>query len=112
MVCCAVCGTLDLRLPLRGGCFIFFVWVNRLYLLCQCGIKVFRFVRPRSRSDEQGADDIPRHLFSRESVALIHGDEKKREHERDHQEHGKAVADCGTGEQLGRYADNRRRAEA
>jgi len=56
--------------------------------------------------------NIPYHLFKGKSVTLIHSEEKAREHKGNHQEHGPGIANGGTGEQVGGYADYRRRSEA
>ena len=80
------------------------LFCNRLRLLsgAKQRIEVFGFVRPHPGIEEPGADDVFQHLFQRQAVPLIHGEKEEREHEADHQEHGRAVAESSPGKEIGR----------
>jgi hypothetical protein len=74
----------------------------------QISVKIFGFVGARPGPQNPGADNVAQHLFKGQPVALIHGEEKAREHERNHQQHGRRVPNYRTGEQVGGNPDERR----
>ena len=51
-------------------------------------------------------------FFRGQAVPLVHGKEEERQHQGDHQEHGPGASNGGPGQQIGRDADDSRRAEA
>ena len=76
------------------------------------GVNVLCLIGPYPGTGKPGPDDVFYHLFRREPVFLIHGQQKGREHDHQHGEHGPGVADKTAGEQVGRDAHRRRTAKA
>lgn len=91
---------------------------NSRYLLIQIllpldhGIEIVCAIGPLLGPQKEYVDDVPKHLFQRLPVLLIHGQQKGRNHDKHHDKGGGTDADPVSEQKEKRYADNRARREA
>ena len=88
--------------------YLLFVVVQPLH----GGIQIVGLVRADFGCEELRPDEVAQHLLQGLSILLVDAEQEEGQHEADHQQSRRLVADAVPGEHIGGYANQTARAEA
>ena len=88
--------------------YLLFVVVQPLH----GGIQIVGLVRADFGGEELRPDEVAQHLLQGLSILLVDAEQEEGQHEADHQQSRRLVADAVPGEHIGGYADQTARTKA